>query len=127
MQIIVHDYDHSALKPRSYSDQTLVFPAWLETEMPGELKEVHVNVADFLEYCRDTNQIHPDADISRHGSGLVRIPVKITGRFDAGRGEYYESEKTFSYTFADFLADFSGTGLTEALTQFLNDSRTNAG
>jgi len=121
--LTITDYDHSNI--RRINGIQHAFEAW--TGDANEPTTHIIDVAEFLEYCRDTNQIHPDADISRHGSGLVRIPERITGGWDAGRGEFYEQEKTFSYSFADFLADFSGAGLTEALTKFLNDSRICAG
>jgi len=119
MKIELTDYDHSNVRRINGAH---AFEAWTgDANKP----ETHIiDVADFLEYCRDTNKIHSDADISRHGAGLVRIPERITGMWDAGRGEFYEQEKTFSYSFADFLADFSGAGLTESLTNYLNDIKT---
>ena len=123
-QITVHDYDHSALKPRSYSDQTLVFPAWIGDE--NEPTEVQIAAADFLEYCRETSLIHEDAHISKTIS-YISIPVEIPG-FDAGRDEFFQAfGKPREQTFAEFFADFYGNGLTEALTRFLNDSRICAG
>lgn len=118
MQITLTDYDHSNM--RRIGNIQHAFEAWA---CNNDNPQTHiVDVADFLEYCRDTALIHEDADISRHGAGLVRLPVRITGRFDAGRGEFYESEKMFSYTFTDFLSDFVGAGLTEALTKYINDT-----
>ncbi len=123
-QITVHDYDHSGLKPRSYSDQTLIFPAWIGDE--NEPTEVQIAAADFLEYCRETSLIHEDAHISKTIS-YISIPVEIPG-FDAGRDEFFQAfGKPREQTFAEFFADFYGNGLTEALTRFLNDSRICAG
>lgn len=116
--ITVHDYDHASLKPRSYSDTALVFPAWIGDE--EEPTEVQIEAAAFLEYCRETGLIHEDAHIGKTIS-YISIPVGIPG-FDAGRDEFFQAfGKPREYTFAEFLADFAGNGLSEAITQYLND------
>lgn len=112
------DYDHANM--RRIGNIQHGFEAWTESET------IIIDVAEFLEYCAQTKIIHEDSHISRHDAGLIQIPEKITGGFDAGRGEYFETEKTVSYSFAEFLADFSGNGLDEALNKFVNDKRTTA-
>jgi len=120
MQITVHDYDHSALKPRSYSDQTLVFPAYIGDQ--EEPTGVLISAFDFITYLRDTEIIHPDSFVSDFGQGLVSIPTIGQELWDAGRQEFYEQpERPVENNFAGFLADFSGCGLSEAITQYLND------
>lgn len=111
------DYDHSNMR---HIDGRLVFDAYIGK---GDDQEtIHVNVADFLEYCRETSLIHEDAHIGKSIS-YISIPVEIPG-FDAGRDECFSGYgQPREYTFAEFLADFFGNGLTEALVNYLNDCR----
>lgn len=113
------DYDIKNL--RQIGDIRHAFEAWT-----GETTHV-IDAAEFLEYCAQTGIISQDTHIHRHGDGVVCIPKPVTMRFDAGRAEYYEQEKLFSYTFAEFFADFEGQSLHEALELFLTDTRITSG
>ncbi len=112
------DYDHA--NTRKIGRIQHAFSAWIGSESAPEEKTI--DVFDFLEYCREVDLIDGDAFISHHGNGLVSIPQSDALLFDAGRQEHYEgATRPIEYTFAEFLADFSGNGLTEAIEQYLND------
>lgn len=117
------DYDHANMR-RHPGEGRFFFDAWIQE---GEYQEDHkIWVADFLEYCKETNLIHQDAHIS-HTKSYISIPVEIPA-FDAGRDECFSGYgNPRESTFEEFFADWSCAGLTEAIIQFLNDSRICAG
>jgi len=117
------DYDRGNMRRDSKTNR-LFFEAYVE----GFEEIIIVDVVEFLEYCRQTGQIHEDAFIMDCHEGYISTPVEGTVYWDYQKDDLVEvAEKPIQCSIKEFLSDFSGSGLTEALTKFLNDSRICAG
>ena len=111
------DYDRGNMR-RHEEAKRLFFEAWIE----GNETAIVVDVVEFLEYCRQTGHIHEDAFIMDCHDGYISTPVEGTVYYDYQKEDFVQvAEKPIQCSIKEFLSDFSGNGLTEALVNFLND------